>query len=150
MDHERARAGFTGYHDGDLEQADRQALEEHLAGCPECRGEWEDYRRTVGEVSGLRVIPPPDDFDRQVAQELMRRNSGRFPVERTFFGIKVALLSFVLLMLLLLVYLVYLMLFAETAIEGKNKGGVSKHTQGSYEVIGPVTIEPQPDTDGEE
>ena len=62
MDHERARADFMEHRDGDLPEEERRALEEHLAGCGDCRREWEAYCRTVDGVSGLRVIAPPADL----------------------------------------------------------------------------------------
>ena len=58
MDCEKTRALFIDYHDGDLGSAEVKELERHLKDCDECRQEWEDYKRTMEEVSGRSGGPP--------------------------------------------------------------------------------------------
>jgi anti-sigma factor RsiW len=140
MNHEQARASFTCYHDGDLPDGALQEFEEHLAACPDCRIEWESYRRTVGEVSGLRMLAPPDDFATNIAQEIRRHSPRRVPGEQIFLGLRIALLAFLLIMLFVLVYLVHMLLFVDAGADGK--GGAKRHDQGTYQLIGPVKVEP--------
>jgi hypothetical protein len=53
--------------DGELPPADAQALEEHVAGCPECRSEVEALRATAAECMVYRaqvldtMLPPPPE-----------------------------------------------------------------------------------------
>jgi anti-sigma factor RsiW len=141
MDHERARADFMGHRDGDLPEAERQALEEHLAGCPDCRREWEAYGRTVDGVSGLRVIAPPSDLVRQVTRAIERREGRRPFGQLSLMGVRLAVLSLVLIMLLLMAYLTYLLLFAAP----EQKGGARSHEHGDYHIIGPVKVETHPE-----
>ncbi|MDD5306878.1 MAG: zf-HC2 domain-containing protein [Deltaproteobacteria bacterium] len=140
MDHERARASFTCYHDGDLPDNVRQELEEHLAACPECLVEWEAYQRTVGEVSGLRVLAPPDDFATNIAREIRRHSPRRVHGEQIFLGLRIALLAFLLIMLFVLAYLVHMFLFADAGAD--DKGGAKKREHDSFQLIGPVKLEP--------
>jgi anti-sigma factor RsiW len=141
MDHESARAGFTGYHDGELAEDDRRSLEEHLAGCADCAAEWEAYRKAVEEVSGLRVIAPSGDFARQVALAIELRGKRRTFGGLSLVGVRVAVLSLVLIMLLFMAYLTYLLLFSSPEPPKPPVNGATKHTHGSVEVIGPIHIE---------
>lgn len=141
MDHEAARSLFTGYHDGDLREADRAALEEHLALCGECRAEWEAYRRTVGEISGLRVVPLPDDFGERVSRAIEERRRRRLIGVFSYLNIRVIVLLVVLIMLFVMAYLTWL-LFAGAG--GAGGAGASRHDRGDYHIIGPVRVETQP------
>ena len=145
MDHESARAGFTGYHDGELSDADRRSLEEHLAACAECAAEWDAYRRAVEEVSGLRVLAPSEHFARQVALAIELRAKRRSIGGLSLTGIRIAVLSLVLLMLFVLVYLTYLLLFSEPDAKKQPTDGAKKQTIGEVEVIGPIHVEQGPD-----
>ncbi len=139
MDHERARADFMEHRDGDLPEEERRALEEHLAGCGDCRREWEAYCRTVDGVSGLRVIATPADLARQVRREIERRE-GRKPLGQiSLMGVRVAVLSLVLIMLLFMAYLTYLLLFSAPPPDGARS-----HDRGDYHIIGPVKVETHP------
>jgi anti-sigma factor RsiW len=106
MDHERARDLFTRYHDGDLGQDERLLLEQHLAECDECREEWDSYRRTIKEISGLFKLAPPADFTRDVEQKIRKRSRGRFFSEPRSFSTQFAMVSFILILLFILAYLV--------------------------------------------
>ncbi|MCK9462806.1 MAG: zf-HC2 domain-containing protein [Proteobacteria bacterium] len=141
MDHESARACFTGYHDGELSEGDRRSLEEHLAACPGCAAEWDSYRRTMEEVSGLRVMAPPEHFEKQVALAIALRGRRRTFGGLSLVGVRIAVLSLVLIMLLIMGYLTYLLLFAEPDPKTQPVDGATKHTQGDIEVIGPVHID---------
>jgi predicted anti-sigma-YlaC factor YlaD len=145
MDHESARACFTGYHDGELADGERRALEEHLSGCAECNAEWETYRRAVEEVSGLKSLSPSEDFARQVALAIELRRSRRKVGGLSLTGLRVAILSLVLLLLFVLVYLTYLFLFAEPQKPEPPVDPATRHQRGDVEVIGPIHMEPPPE-----
>ncbi len=63
-----ARELFTALGDGALDAAEHAALEAHLAGCADCRREWERFRSTVALVRSLEPPRAPAGFvDRVVA-----------------------------------------------------------------------------------
>jgi hypothetical protein len=47
---------------GDLTGEEKQVLEQHLAACPRCRSEWEDYERTVQQLASAGEEPVPRHF----------------------------------------------------------------------------------------
>jgi len=146
MDHESARACFTGYHDGELAEGDRRALEEHLSARADCTAEWDAYRRAIEEVSGLRVIAPSEDFARQVTLAIELRGKRRTFGGLSLVGVRVAVLSLVLIMLLLMAYLMYLLLFSNPETPKPPVDPATKHTHGDVQVIGPVHIDqPEPE-----
>jgi hypothetical protein len=51
---------INAYLDGELSGAKLRAFEEHLAACPRCREEAEQYRELLGELHGMgdREVPP--------------------------------------------------------------------------------------------
>jgi anti-sigma factor RsiW len=146
MDHKSARACFMEYHDGDLAEGDRLALEEHLATCADCTAEWDAYRRAIEEVSGLQVISPSENFAREVALAIELRGKRRFG-GLSLVGIRVAVLSLILIMLLLMAYLTYLLLFTAPDPSKAPFNPATKHTHGDVEVIGPIHLEPPSKTD---
>ncbi|MCP4677515.1 MAG: hypothetical protein GY854_18775 [Deltaproteobacteria bacterium] len=105
MDCEQARMLFLGYHDDDIGDGDRRDLENHLKECEECKAEWDDYRRTVGEVSGLLSLAPSEDFTSRVKETIGRRSRGRFFGEQRPFSLWFAIISFILILLVMLGYL---------------------------------------------
>jgi anti-sigma factor RsiW len=141
MDHEDARAGFTGYHDGELAEGDRRSLEEHLATCTDCAAEWDAYRKAVEEVSGLRTIAPSEGFARQVALAIELRGRRRTSGGLSLVGVRVAVLSLILIMLFVVAYLTYLLLFSSPEAPKPPVDPATKHTHGEVEVIGPIHVE---------
>ncbi|MCP4606784.1 MAG: zf-HC2 domain-containing protein [Proteobacteria bacterium] len=105
MECKRAKELFIGYHDGDLGERDQAALEKHLDDCDTCTTEWNGYLKTVGEISGLFRLAPPQDFASRVKQTIDRRSKGRFFGESGPFSIGFAVISFILILLFLLAYL---------------------------------------------
>jgi anti-sigma factor RsiW len=106
MDHDRAKELFTRLHEEDLADQERAALERHLDECEGCRAEWESYRLTIDEVSGLLEALPPEDFTHSVQQKIRKRSRGRFFGEQRPFSIWFAVVSFILILLFILAYLV--------------------------------------------
>jgi anti-sigma factor RsiW len=105
MNCDRARELFLEYHDGDLSDTDRQALEAHLETCEICRADWEAYQRTLGEVSGMFNVAPPADFAQRVKQTIGKRSRGRFFGHDRNLSINFAIVSFLLILLVILAYL---------------------------------------------
>jgi anti-sigma factor RsiW len=105
MDREQARQMFSRYHDGDLGDEERRELELFLEGDREAHEEWEAFRSTVEEVSGLHDLHPPNDFTRSIQQTIRRRSRGRFFSQQRPFSVHFAFVSFVLILLFILVYL---------------------------------------------
>ena len=146
MDHESARAIFTEYHDGELAESDRRSLEGHLAACADCAAEWDAYRRAVEEVSGLRVIAPSESFARQVALAIELRGKRRTFGGLSLAGVRIAVLSLVLIMILLMAYLTYLLLFSNPETPQPPVDPATKHIRGDVEVIGPIHVDqPEPE-----
>lgn len=53
---------FSLYHDQELADAERLALEAHLAACPHCAEEWRLFGLTLDHVADLRHGQPPADL----------------------------------------------------------------------------------------
>ncbi len=105
MEHQEACELFTAYADGELTDVDQAGLEAHLRSCDACREEWEAYRRTMEEVSGLLAVPPPPDTVRLVEKKIARRSRGRFFAETRSTGMSFAMVSFILVLFFILAYL---------------------------------------------
>ena len=58
------RENLEGYLSGKLPSGEREKLETHLAGCAECRREWELLRDSAMQLRSLR---PPQDVDWDMA-----------------------------------------------------------------------------------
>jgi anti-sigma factor RsiW len=77
MDHQAAADCFSSYLEGDLPEAERLALEQHLGTCAQCRAELEAFRRTVGGLGALRR-PAPELFLPRIQRQIFERSKGRF------------------------------------------------------------------------
>ncbi len=65
----RARHLFGACWDDELTQAERDGLESHLASCPACRAEYDDFSRTLELAASLPRIDASADFaDRVLAR----------------------------------------------------------------------------------
>lgn len=51
---------IMGYLDNELEDDQRRAFEEHLASCPQCRGEVEEFRRIIQVTDEVTLAEPED------------------------------------------------------------------------------------------
>lgn len=60
--HDPWRDRLSEYLDGDLDAAERAALDQHLAGCGECRATLDELRDLVALARNLEDRPPPRDL----------------------------------------------------------------------------------------
>lgn len=67
---------FSEYLDERLPADEREALEEHLSGCPECREEMRAWRATVRAVGELPARTPRAGFARRVAERIEATETG--------------------------------------------------------------------------
>jgi predicted anti-sigma-YlaC factor YlaD len=58
MDHQKIKELISSYHDKELENDQKQMLEEHLEQCPECRKEFEEMGK-FEEVMGKMQLKKP-------------------------------------------------------------------------------------------
>lgn len=64
----RNHEDLVAYLDGELDQASRQRLEQHLAECEHCSRSLEELRRAVEACRQLEVVEPGEDFQRSFWQ----------------------------------------------------------------------------------
>jgi anti-sigma factor RsiW len=77
MDHEQAAELFSDFVDGTLASRDKEALEQHLAACIQCRTDLESFRRAVGSLGKLKQAAPAGLLP-NIQQQIYRRSRGRF------------------------------------------------------------------------
>jgi hypothetical protein len=97
---------LSSYLDGELNEPERRAVEDHVAVCPGCRAELDGLRRVVSRLRSLEREAPPPVLAERVARRVAvaRRSKGliarveralrRVPVESSTlltFGVVVAL-----------------------------------------------------------
>jgi predicted anti-sigma-YlaC factor YlaD len=143
MDHESAKASFSGCYDEILSEEDRIALEDHLAECPECKKEWESFKLTLNSLSQLQMANPNEGFAEKVTLEIKRRGLFKLWNKPHFMVLKTAFLSFILILFLILVYLTYVFLFSEP----KQPTGASHKDRDGLHIIGPVDTKISTPTD---
>jgi anti-sigma factor RsiW len=73
---------LSAYLDGELEPADREGLEAHLAVCPACRAVHEDLRRIVAAAPGYEGDAPSRDLWPGIAAGIEQRRHARLPAGR--------------------------------------------------------------------
>jgi anti-sigma factor RsiW len=75
--HARAQGGFSAYLDGELPDAERKVVEEHLAVCIQCRTELTRLRAAVQQLGALRE-KAPRSFLSDIQKQINTRSKGRF------------------------------------------------------------------------
>jgi len=106
MEHKDATEQFSDFLEGSLSAEKEKALLAHLDGCKECRAELDSLRETLNSLSGLKRLPPPNEFANRVASTIHRRSRGRFFGDEPFFNrVPFEWISFVVIVLLLVAYL---------------------------------------------
>lgn len=72
------RERLAAYAGGELEAAERREVEEHVAGCAECRAMLEGLSRIVMALRELPAFEPPPDFQAVLRERLIAHASGWF------------------------------------------------------------------------
>jgi anti-sigma factor RsiW len=80
VEHARAQELLSDYLEGELEAADRVAVEAHLSGCEECRRDLESLQATLQALSRLAAAEPSPDFMDEVRKKLKRRGNSPLDV----------------------------------------------------------------------
>jgi anti-sigma factor RsiW len=75
--HGRVTDKMSAYLDGDLPAEEKSALEQHLAGCIQCRTNLERFRATIGNLARLKK-KAPQSFLPDIQQQIHDRSRGRF------------------------------------------------------------------------
>src|SRR5205809_5149458 len=66
---------LSEYIDGTLPDAERAALEAHLAGCTACRTTLDELRRVVARARALDDRPPAADLWPAIAEQIDRKST---------------------------------------------------------------------------
>ncbi|MER3466180.1 MAG: hypothetical protein C4340_03180 [Armatimonadota bacterium] len=72
MNCEKAFELFSDYFEGRLSQGLREAVERHLAACPFCQVEYEQFASVVGSIAYPAPPNPPHDLGERIARRLDR------------------------------------------------------------------------------
>lgn len=72
MNCEKALELFSDYFEGRLNQGLREAVERHLAACPSCQVEYEQFASVVGSIEFPVPPSPPADLGEKIARRLDR------------------------------------------------------------------------------
>jgi anti-sigma factor RsiW len=107
--HTRVAERFSAYLDGELGAEDRAAVDGHLATCIQCRTNLEQFRRTIGNLSKLKINAPMS-FLADIQGQIHARSRGRFFGKRwLLFGrIPFEWVSLAMIVVMLIYYLVSL------------------------------------------
>ena len=106
MEHQDATEQFSDLVEGTLSPDKEKALLEHLDGCKECQAELDSLREALDSLSGLKRLPPPQEFTSRVEKTIHRRSKGRFFGAEPFVNrVPFEWISFVVIILLLVAYL---------------------------------------------
>jgi anti-sigma factor RsiW len=118
--HQRTAEAFSAYVEDELPPEQRAAVDEHLAGCMQCRVSLERFRRTVGRLGSLKRTAP-GDFLAGIQDQINRRSRGRFFGKRfLLFGrIPFEWLSLAMIVAMLVYYIVVLQTSPTGVVPGK-------------------------------
>jgi len=83
-EHEAIEAVFSDYYERALPEAKAKEVEQHLAECDVCRQSYEEFKETVGALSGLHKMSAPQRFEANGEDKIRRRSAGRFFGRKAF------------------------------------------------------------------
>jgi anti-sigma factor RsiW len=75
--HARVQGNFSAYLDGEMPDAERKAVDEHLAVCIQCRTELTRLKTAVQQLGGMRERAP-NSFLADIQKQIHTRSKGRF------------------------------------------------------------------------
>jgi predicted anti-sigma-YlaC factor YlaD len=70
---EEVRSLFSDYADGELGEAERTRVEEHVGFCPRCRRALSNFRHTLQRLGRLGATSPPDVPEADLVGERIRQ-----------------------------------------------------------------------------
>ncbi|HXU81549.1 MAG TPA: zf-HC2 domain-containing protein [Polyangia bacterium] len=107
--HTRLTERMSAYLEDELPTDEKGAFEQHLATCPQCRANFDQFRETVGNLSKLKR-KAPRSFLPDIQQQINARSRGRFFGKRwLLFGrIPFEVISLVMILVMLVYYILYL------------------------------------------
>lgn len=82
--HSEFEERFSDYYERSLPAAQADEIDAHLRECAACRAAYDQFRETMGALSGLHKMSAPQSFERDVAETIRRRSGGRFFGRRAF------------------------------------------------------------------
>jgi len=77
FDHREWTDKLSDYLDGELPDAERRAIESHLAGCTHCTAVLADLKRVIARAQALEPRPPQADLWGAVAAHIEQHSAGR-------------------------------------------------------------------------
>ena len=137
--HDRARAALSAQLDGELDPAETDWLDGHLAGCPNCRQAADDYAAQRFELRALRdhqPLPPRDLWARTAAAielEASGHSRGRAPARRLLLAPSAFIAT-------ALVVAVAAGLLRSSQLPGDGNGGSSSFEVANASAPSPVTV----------
>ena len=75
--HARVQGNFSAYLDGEMPDAERKVIDEHLAVCIQCRTELTRLKTAVQQLGGMRARAP-NSFLADIQKQIHTRSKGRF------------------------------------------------------------------------
>ena len=83
-EHEAVEAEFSDYLDKRLDEKRHATVEEHLAKCEQCQTSLNEFKKTLGALSGMHKMSVPQTFKSNVEETIHKRSAGRFFGRRAF------------------------------------------------------------------
>lgn len=73
MDHQKIKKLISPYHDGELDEHQKRLVEEHIAGCPECRKEFEEMGKFEEVMSKVEFKKPSKEAWKMYSSSVYNR-----------------------------------------------------------------------------
>jgi anti-sigma factor RsiW len=92
MNHDDMQEKLSAYMDDAVSTQERSAMEDHLAGCAECRKALEELRKTVAQLKNLEQVEPPTWLTQKIMAQVRSKAESRKSIwQKLFFPLHVKL-----------------------------------------------------------
>lgn len=91
MDHKEMRHALSEYLDGSLPDADRAAVEKHLASCQNCGDALKELRKTVEHIREIEQVEPPAWMTQKIMARVRSEAEPQGLFQRLFFPLHIKL-----------------------------------------------------------
>ena len=92
MNHDDMQEKLSAYMDDKVSTQERLAIEDHLAGCGECRKALEELRKTVAHLKDLEQVEPPAWMTQKIMAQVRAKAESRKSIwQKLFFPLHVKL-----------------------------------------------------------